>query len=52
MKLPAKPGGTLWLRTVQVCEGGEHPWTEIPTGKQRWSDLRSPAPFITLNPGR
>jgi uncharacterized protein YcnI len=49
LKLPPGPAGTtLYLPVVQECEGGAQRWTEIPTGKQRWGDLASPAPFIRL----
>lgn len=48
MKLPAKPGETLYFPTVQECERGVHRWIEIPAAGQKWGDLNAPAPFIRL----
>ena len=50
LRLPAKPGETLWFRTVQECESGVHRWIEIPAAGQAWGDARSPAPFVRLRP--
>lgn len=48
MKLPDKPHTTLWFPTVQECQQGVHRWIEIPTGQQKWDELKEPAPFIKL----
>ncbi|MPZ59498.1 MAG: DUF1775 domain-containing protein [Rhizobiales bacterium] len=48
MKLPAKPGETLYFPTVQECERGVHRWIEIPAAGQKWHELDQPAPFIRL----
>ncbi len=48
MRLPDKPGATLYFPMVQTCEKGLHDWTGIPAAGQKWGDLPEPAPFITL----
>ena len=50
MKLPDKPGATLYFPTVQECETGVHRWIEIPAAGQHWHDLEEPAPFVQLTP--
>jgi uncharacterized protein YcnI len=50
MKLPDKPGATLYFPTVQECETGIHRWIEIPAAGQQWHDLAEPAPFVRLAP--
>ncbi|HXQ51773.1 MAG TPA: YcnI family protein [Stellaceae bacterium] len=50
MKLPDKPGATLYFPTVQECEQGVHRWIEIPAAGQQWHDLDQPAPFVKLTP--
>ena len=48
MKLPDKPGETLYFPTVQECEKGVHRWIEIPAeGK---SEYPEPAPGLKLLP--
>ena len=48
MRLPDKPGATLYFPMVQACEKGSNNWTGIPAAGQKWGDLPEPAPFITL----
>lgn len=48
MKLPNRPGETLYFPTVQECEDGENRWTEIPAEGQAWGDVDKPAPFVRL----
>ena len=48
MRLPDKPGATLYFPMVQTCEKGSNSWTGIPATGQKWGDLPEPAPFITL----
>ena len=50
MKLPDKPGATLYFPTVQECQTGVHRWIEIPAAGQQWHDLAEPAPFVRLTP--
>lgn len=46
LKLPDKPGTTLYLPTVQTCEQGEMDWAETPAGAD--GHLQRPAPAIRL----
>ncbi len=48
MRLPDKPGTTLYFPVVQICEKGSNDWTGIPAAGQKWGDLPEPAPFIVL----
>ena len=48
MRLPNKPGETLYFPTVQTCEQGSHNWLGIPAAGQKWNDLPEPAPFVKL----
>lgn len=48
MRLPGKPGETLYFPVIQTCEKGSANWTGIPAAGQKWSDLPEPAPFVTL----
>jgi uncharacterized protein YcnI len=50
MKLP-KESSTLWFPVTQICRGGKHKWDEIPAEGQSWGDLKSPAPFVKVQPG-
>lgn len=50
MKLPDKPGTTLYFPAVQECEKGVNRWIEIPAAGQHWDDLKEPAPFVRLTP--
>ncbi len=51
LRLPDKAGETLYFPTIQACEKGENAWTGIPAAGQKWSDLREPAPFVTIRQG-
>lgn len=51
MKLPDTAGETLWFPVTQTCEKGEQRWSEIPADGQAWHDLKSPAPFVTIEAG-
>ncbi len=48
MRLPAKPGETLYFPVVQTCASGAHNWTTIPAAGQGWHDVPEPAPFVKL----
>jgi uncharacterized protein YcnI len=50
MKLPDKPGQTLYFPTVQECERGVHRWIEIPEAGKSRGDYKEPAPFLRLLP--
>jgi periplasmic copper chaperone A len=52
MKLPNKPGETLYFPTVQECETGVHRWIEIPAAGKSRGDYKEPAPFLRLTPKR
>lgn len=51
MKLPARPGETLYFPVVQECEAGVQRWIEIPAEDESWGDLDEPAPFVRLREG-
>jgi periplasmic copper chaperone A len=48
MKLPDRPGKSLYFPVVQECDKGVHRWIEIPAAGQRSDDLREPAPTVRL----
>lgn len=48
VRLPDRPGETLYFPAVQTCEQGEHRWVEIPAAGQDPFELEEPAPFVTL----
>jgi len=50
MKLPDKPGETLYFPVVQECERGAHRWIEIPAAGKSRGDYKEPAPFLKLLP--
>lgn len=50
MKLPDRPGDTLYFPTVQECEKGAHRWIEIPAAGKTRGDYKEPAPFLKLLP--
>ena len=52
MRLPNKPGETLYFPTVQECETGVHRWIEIPAAGKSRGDYKEPAPFLRLTPKR
>jgi uncharacterized protein YcnI len=50
VKLPDRPGATLYFPVVQECKQGVHRWIEIPAAEQRADDLKEPAPALRLTP--
>ena len=50
MKLPDKPGETLYFPVVQECEKGVHRWIEIPAAGESRGDYKEPAPSLKLLP--
>ena len=50
MKLPDRPGSTLYLPVVQECKDGVHRWIETPDGSKSAADLKEPAPALVLTP--
>ena len=50
MKLPDRPGATLYLPVVQECKDGVTRWIETPDGGKPASDLKEPAPALQLTP--
>ena len=47
--VPNDPGKTLYFKTVQVCDKGEHRWIEIPEGGKKWGEYKEPAPFVQIS---
>lgn len=50
VKLPDKPGTTLYWKVVQECESGVHRWIEVPEAGKTSRDYREPAPALRLTP--
>jgi uncharacterized protein YcnI len=50
MKLPDRPGSTLYFPVVQECTQGVHRWIEIPAAGKSSHDLKEPAPALQLTP--
>lgn len=50
MRLPDRPGATLYFPVVQECEQGVHRWIEIPEPGKSARDYREPAPALRLTP--
>jgi periplasmic copper chaperone A len=50
LKLPDRPGATLYLPVVQECKDGVHRWIELPDIGQGAADLKEPAPALQLTP--
>lgn len=50
MKLPDRPGATLYFPVVQDCRQGAHRWIEIPDKGRTAGDLKEPAPALRLMP--
>jgi uncharacterized protein YcnI len=46
------PGAKLFFPTVQDCETGAERWIDIPADGKNGHDLKSPAPSLTLMPGK
>lgn len=51
LRLPDRPGETIYLPAIQECEGGgTAAWTEIPQPGVRVTQYRYPAPALRLLP--
>lgn len=50
VKLPDRPGETIWFPVVQECEKGVNRWIEIPAAGKSAHDLKQPAPGVALAP--
>jgi uncharacterized protein YcnI len=50
MRLPDRPGITLYFPVVQECKQGEHRWIEIPEAGKTSRDYKEPAPALQLTP--
>lgn len=50
VRLPDRPGETVYFPIVQECEQGAHRWIEIPKAGQGADDLKEPAPSVRLLP--
>ena len=50
MKLPDRPGQTVWFPIIQECEKGFNRWIEIPAAGKSSDDLKFPAPGVKLLP--
>jgi uncharacterized protein YcnI len=50
MKLPERPGTTLYIPVVQECKEGVHRWIDTPAGGRPATDLKEPAPALLLAP--
>ena len=50
MKLPDRPGATLYFPVVQDCREGVHRWIEVPDKDRKADDLKEPAPALRLTP--
>ena len=50
MKLPDRPGATLYFPVVQDCREGAHRWIEVPEKGRAAEDLKEPAPALRLTP--
>lgn len=50
MKLPDRPGTTLYFPVVQECTEGVHRWIEMPAQGKSAHDLKEPAPALRLIP--
>jgi uncharacterized protein YcnI len=50
MKLPDRPGTTLYLPVVQECVEGVLRWIEVPESGKPAAELKEPAPALKLAP--
>lgn len=50
MRLPDRPGTTLYFPVVQDCAQGVHRWIEIPEAGKSSRDYKEPAPALQLTP--
>jgi uncharacterized protein YcnI len=48
VKLPDTEGATLYFKTVQVCDKGEHRWIEVPEPGKTLGHDAEPAPSLIL----
>lgn len=48
LQLPDKSGETLAFPTIQTCQKGSTPWTEVATSGQDPESLEHPAPSVTV----
>jgi periplasmic copper chaperone A len=47
---PMTAGRVLYFPVEQTCANGATSWSNIPRTGQRWEELATPAPFITIMP--
>jgi uncharacterized protein YcnI len=52
MRVPDRPGTTLYFPVVQECEQGVLRWIEIPEAGKSPADYREPAPALRLTPAK
>jgi len=50
VRLPDRPGTSLYFPVVQQCEKGVHRWIETPEPGKSPRDLKEPAPQLRLKP--
>jgi uncharacterized protein YcnI len=50
MKLPDRPGTTVYFPVVQECQAGVHRWIETPDTGKPGAELKEPAPALQLTP--
>lgn len=50
MRLPDRPGTTLYFPVLQECEQGVSRWIEVPEAGKSARELREPAPAVRLTP--
>ncbi|MEK0082615.1 YcnI family protein [Benzoatithermus flavus] len=50
VRLPDRPGATIYFPIIQECERGRLCWVEIPKAGQSAHDLKLPAPGVKLLP--
>jgi periplasmic copper chaperone A len=50
MRLPDRPGATLYFPVIQECAQGAHRWIEIPEAGKSARDYKEPAPALQLTP--
>lgn len=52
VKLPDAANQTLYFKTIQVCEKGEHRWVEVARPGQNAGELKLPSPYLNLLPSK
>jgi uncharacterized protein YcnI len=50
VKLPDRPGATLYFPVVQECAQGVHRWIELPAAGKSGDEMKEPAPALRLTP--